>query len=158
MRAARRGAFVSAVIFGVLVVVAVVVGMSTLGPLPGLDVIAGVFVASFSLPGLALLGAGLTSAVRGTRGSAVSAGVAIGVGVPVAAVTSAIIGVFVVGSLAGGFQTGTAAAGVVLRQGVTAAERIWPLVVVGATAWVLLVRRATRPLPEVSERGDAPGR
>ncbi len=158
MRAARRGAFASAVIFGILVVVAVVVGLSTLGPLPGLDVIAGVFVAAFSLPGLALLGAGLTSAARGTRGSAASAGVAIGVGVPVAAVTSAIISLFVVGSLIGGFQTGTAAAGVVLRQGVIAAERIWPLIVLGATAWVVLVRRATRPLPEAPDRREPPSR
>jgi hypothetical protein len=114
-----------------------------------LDVSVGFLVACLSLPGLALLGAGLTSAARGTTGSAVSAGLAIGVGVPVAAATSAIIGVFVAGSLIGGFETGTELAGVVLRQGVLAAERIWPLVVLGAAGWVLLVRRLTRPLPEL---------
>ena len=139
----------SALIFGPLVIVAVGpawrrrarrrVSMSRIGFL----------VACLSLPGLALLGAGLTSAARGTHGSAISAGVAIGVGVPVAAVTSAIIGVFVASSLLGGFQTGTDLAGVVLRQGVLAAERIWPLIVLGAAGWLVLVRRLTRPLPDV---------
>lgn len=138
----------AAVIFGVLVGVATVEGLATLGPLPGLDIVAGALVAAFSLPGLALLGAGLTSAARGSRGSAASAGLAIGLGVPVAAVTSAMIGVFVVVGLADDLASGTSAAGAVLRQGVTAAERIWPLIVLGAAGWVVLVRRLTRPLPE----------
>ena len=149
MRAARRGAVLAAVIFGFLVGVASVVGMSTAGPLFGLEFMVGAIVAAFSLPGVALLGAGLTSAARGSGASAVSAGLAIGVGVPVAAVTSAMIGVFVVASLLDGLGSGAAVAGVVLRQGVTAAERIWPLIVLGAAAWVVLVRRLTRPLPDV---------
>src|SRR6478752_6650796 len=107
MRASRRGAVVSAVVFGALVVVAVAVGSTVEGKPTALEVSVGFIVASFSLPGLALLGAGLTSAARGTTGSAMSAGLAIGVGVPVAAVTSAIIGVFVAGSILGGFEAGT---------------------------------------------------
>ena len=157
MRAARRGAFIAAVIFGGMVIVAVVVGLSTVGRMPGLDVFVGLFVAGFSVPGLALLGAGLTSAARGTPGSAISAGLAIGVGVPVAAVTSAMIGIFVVAGLFGGLGEGASAAGVVLQQGVMAAERIWPLIVLGATAWVVLVRRLTRPLPDAQPDGDQPG-
>jgi hypothetical protein len=158
MRAARRGALLAAVIFGFLVGVASVVGLSTVGSLFGLDVMIGAIVAGFSLPGVALLGASLTSAARGTGASAVSAGLAIGVGVPVAAVTSAMIGVFVVAGLFDGLGSGTAVAGVVLRQGVTAAERIWPLIVFGAAAWVVLVRRLTRPLPDVALEPDGTDR
>ena len=58
-------------------------------------------LALFSLPALALLGAGLTSAALGTPPTAASAGLAMGVGVPVAAVTSAMIGAFVLAGLAG---------------------------------------------------------
>lgn len=158
MHAARRGAFASAIIFGVLVVVAVSAGLAAIGTSPDLDLGVGVLVACLSLPALALLGAGLTSAARSTPGSAISAGVAIGVGVPVAAATSAIIGVFVAGSIMGGFATGAELAGVVLRQGVLAAERIWPLIVLGAAGWVVLVRRLTRPLPGAGlTRDDADG-
>jgi hypothetical protein len=158
MRAARRGALVAAVIFGFLVGVASVVGLSTAGSQFVPDVMAGTIVAGFSLPGLALLGAGLTSAARGTGASALSAGLAIGVGVPVAAVTSAMIGVFVVAGSFDGLGSGAAAAGAVLRQGVTAAERIWPLIVLGAAAWVVIVRRVTRPLPDVVLEPDGTDR
>jgi len=158
MRAARLGAVAAAAIFGFLVGVASVVGLTAAGSLRGNEAVAGGFVAACSLPGLALLGAGLTSAARGTRGSAASAGLAIGVGVPVAAVTSAMIGIFVVFGLADGVGSATGAAGAVLRQGVTAAERIWPLIVLGAAAWVALVRRMTRPLPGPQVEGDRPSR
>jgi hypothetical protein len=158
MRATRRGALLAAVIFGFLVGVASVVGLSTAGSLLGPDVMAGAIVAGFSLPGVALLGAGLTSAARGTGASAVSAGLAIGVGVPVAAVTSGMIGVFVVAASFDGLGSAAAAAGAVLRQGVTAAERIWPLIVLGAAAWVVLVRRVTRPLPDVVLEPDGTDR
>ena len=158
MHAARRGALLSALIFGSLVVVAVAVGLTAEGTPTGIEVSVGFLVACLSLPGLALLGAGLTSAARSTMGSAVSGGVAIGVGVPVAAVTSAIIGVFVAGSILGGFETGTELAGVILRLGVTAAERIWPLIALGAAGWVVLVRRLTPPLPDVALTPDGTDR
>jgi hypothetical protein len=158
MRAARRGALLAAVIFGFLVGVASVVGMSAGGSMFGVEVMVGAIVAGFSLPGVALLGAGLTSAARGPGPSAVSAGLAMGVGVPVAAVTSAMIGVFVVAGLFDGLGSGAAVAGVVLQQGVTAAERIWPLIVLGAATWVVLVRRLTRPLPDVVLEPDGTDR
>ena len=98
-------------------------------------------VALFSLPGLALLGAGLTSAALGSRSSAASAGLAIGVGSPVAAVTSAMIGAFIIVGLVAGAGRGGDVAGTLLRAGVTAAVRISPLIALGSVAWVALVRR-----------------
>jgi hypothetical protein len=72
-----------------------------------------------------------------------------GVGVPVAAVTSAMIGAFVLvglGGAASGQMDGADVAGVLLRVGVTAAVRISPLIAIAAVAWVMLVRRLGRPL------------
>ena len=70
------------------------------------------------------------------------------VGVPVAAVTSAMIGAFILVGLAGtaaGNVDGAEVAGVLLRTGVTAAVRISPLIAIGSVVWVLLVRRLGRP-------------
>jgi hypothetical protein len=144
MRAARRGALASALIFGSLVVVAAVVAPPFLSTVPRLDVLAGAMIALFSLPGLALLGAGLTSAALGSRSSAASAGLAIGVGSPVAAVTSAMIGAFILVGLVAGAGRGGDVAGTLLRAGVTAAVRISPLIALGSVAWVALVRRVAR--------------
>jgi len=141
MRAARRGAIASAVIFGSLVIVAAVVAGPFMSTVPRLDVLAGGMIALLSLPGLALLGAGLTSAALGSRSSAASAGLAIGVGSPVAAVTSAMIGAFIVVGLVAGAGRGGDVAGTLLRAGVTAAVGIAPLIVLGSVAWVALVRR-----------------
>ena len=147
IRAARRGAIAAAVLFGVVEVVAVfaalpVVGVSLEAEL--LVAVVAVTLALVSLPGLALLGAGLTSAAVGSRSSAVSAGLAMGVGVPVAAVTSAMIGVFVMAAFVGDLGQGSDAAGRLLRAGVTDAVRISPLIVLASVAWVLLVRRLAR--------------
>lgn len=141
MRAARRGALASAVIFGFLVVIAAAVAPPLTPALPQMDVLAGAMIALFSLPGLALLGAGLTSAALGSRPSAASAGLAIGIGSPVAAVTSAMIGAFILVGLVDGAGRGGDAAGTLLRAGVTAAVRISPLIALGSIAWVALVRR-----------------
>jgi hypothetical protein len=171
IRSARRGAAASALIFGPLEILAIAVGLSSaqadarLDANTGLTLLLGFIVTAFSMPGLALLGAGLTSAALGNRSSAISAGVAIGVGVPVAAVTSLVIGAFVAVSFASGAGAGTAAAGVVIRTGVSSASRIWPFILLGAAAWVLIVRRFAGPLivvepdagrPEGIEREDRP--
>ena len=144
IRAARRGALASALIFGGLEIVATMVARpvatETLGP----DLLAGVVIALFSLPALALLGAGLTSAALGSRSSAASAGLAMGVGIPVAAVTSAMIGAFVLVSAVPGAGNGSDVAGILLRAGVTAAVRISPLIALASALWVLLVRRVNR--------------
>jgi hypothetical protein len=148
IRAARRGALAAGVIFGSLEVVATVVSMPTDSALTPVSATLGLMLALFSLPALALLGAGLTSAALGPPPTAASAGLAIGVGVPVAAVTSAMIGAFILVGLAGtsmGHADGAVVAGVLLRTGVTAAVRISPLIAVGSVVWVLLVRRLGRP-------------
>src|SRR6476660_7164100 len=80
IRAARRGALVAAVIFGSLEVVATVVAMPGDSALSEATPTVGLLLALFSLPSLALLGAGLTSAAWGPPPTAASAGLAMGVG------------------------------------------------------------------------------
>jgi len=148
IRAARRGALVAALIFGSLEVVATVAAVPSDAPLASASPALGVMLALFSLPAIALLGAGLTSAALGPPPTAASAGLAMAVGVPVAAVTSAMIGAFILVGLAGtsmGHADGAEVAGVLLRTGVTAAVRISPLIAIGSVVWVLLVRRLGRP-------------
>ena len=144
IRAARSGALASAVIFGVLVVVAAVLAPVAASSVPGADLLAGIFIALFSLPALALLGAALTPAALGSRSSAAGAGLAMGVGMPVAAVTSAMIGAFFFVWIAQGSDEGFDVAGQILRGGVTAAVRIWPLVALASVGWVVLMRRVGR--------------
>ena len=146
MHAARRGAFAAAAIFGSLVVIAAAITPPLTPNVPQLDVVGGAMIALFSLPGLALLGAGLTSAALGSRSSAASAGLAIGIGSPVAAVTSAMIGAFILVGLVGGAGRGGDVAGTLLRAGVTAAVRISPLIALGSAGWVMLVRRFGPPV------------
>jgi len=153
IRAARRGALAAGVIFGSLEVVATVVSVPVDSAQPANSPMVGLMYALFSLPALALLGAGLTSAALGTPPAAASAGLAMGVGVPVAAVTSAMIGAFFIGGVIGTSTGGSASghidgadlASLVLQAGVTAAVRISPLIVLASIAWVLLVRRAGGP-------------
>ena len=149
IRVARRGAMAAAVIFGALEIVATVVSVPADSMVADARPFLGFGLALFSLPALALLGAGLTSAALGTPPTAASAGLAMAVGVPVAAVTSAMIGAFVLVGLAGtaaGHVDGAEVAGVLLRTGVTAAVRISPLIALASIVWVLLVRRLGRPM------------
>ncbi len=117
-----------------------------------------------ALPGLALLGAALTPAALGSRGSAASAGLAIGVGAPLFAVVSAMVGTFIATSLvvaiygdAGTDPLGQGAdmAGVVLRDGVIAAVRFSPLIVLASIAWVVLVRRLAGPAMTIARTDQA---
>jgi hypothetical protein len=162
IRHARRGALAAAFIFGILVVVAAEVAPPVATTAPGIDTFAGSLIALISLPGLALLGAGLTSAALGSRWSAASAGLAMGVGVPVAAVTSAMIGAFIVVGFVRGADNGADVAGTLLTSGVTAAVRISPLIAAASAVWVLLVRRAARgpsvqeAVPDRNERPEPP--
>jgi hypothetical protein len=102
------------------------------------------------LPGVALLGAGLAPATLDSRIDAVVAGIAFAIGSPVAAVTSIVIGAFVLSAFVKG---GADLAGPLLRAGVTTALAIAPLVALGAALWVLAVRRLSRPVPKPA---DAP--
>lgn len=65
---------------------------------------------------------------------------ALGIGVPVAAVTSALIGTFMAGSALHGFDEGGRLAGQVLRGGVGGAVRLSPLIALASTIWVVMVR------------------
>jgi len=157
IRAARRGAILAAGIFGALVTIAVLRAPAETPSLPSANVFVALAAAATSVPGLALLGAGLTAAALGSRASAAMAGLAMGVGVPVAAVTSVMIGAFVLSGVAYSLEQAAMTAGEILRGGVTAAVWISPLIALGSVAWVVLVRRVqprvTAPLGE-AERTD----
>ena len=155
IRDARRGALTAAVIFGILVFVAAEIAPPVATD-TGIDSNACIFITLIGLPGLALLGAGLTSAALGPRWTAVSAGVAMGVGVPVAAVTSAMIGAFMLVAFGIGADDGVAVAGTFLKAGVTAAVRISPLIALGSIGWVLLVRRLASRHPSGDDLDRVP--
>jgi hypothetical protein len=139
IRVARRGALLAATVFAPIGLLATSF-LPTVEP-TGAPVGAVGIAALAGLAGVALLGAGLAPAALGSRIDAVAVGVALAIGVPVAAVTSALIGTFMSGSLLGGFDEGAALAGQMLRAGVTDATRTAPLVIAAATVWVLVVRR-----------------
>jgi hypothetical protein len=151
IRLARRGGLLAGLIFTPLVWLAALLTPRDAVVLPraALDgsswFVAAALVGLFCAPGIALLGAGLAGSTLGTKSSAAITGVAIAVGVPVAAVTSAMIGVFVA-AIAVGNDAGDASAiaGQLLRGGVTAAVRVSPLIVLGSVLWIALVRRFAR--------------
>lgn len=97
----------------------------------------GLIVLAIGLPGVALLGAGLAPAALGSRIDAVAVGIAFAIGCPVAAVTSIVIGAFILGLFVPGEQD---LAGPILRAGVRAAVDIAPVVALVASAWVVTVR------------------
>jgi hypothetical protein len=94
-------------------------------------------------PAVMLLGAGLANAALGSRLDAVAVAVAFAVGMPVASVTSLVIG----GWVFDGFAAGTIdIAGSVLRRSVSEALAVAPVVALTSALWVLAVRRwAVRP-------------
>ena len=142
IRAIRRGSLLAGLLFGIVVAIAV-----SIAPPEGLGAPggAGVWVVVMALPGLALLGAALTPAALGSRGSAAMAGLALGIGAPFFAVVSAMLGTLIATSLvvaiygdAGTDPLGKGAdmAGAVLRDGVIAAVRVSPLIVRASISWV----------------------
>jgi integral membrane sensor domain MASE1 len=151
MRIARRGGLLAGMIFTPLVALTVELTPGGTTNVPGLDdagwIGVSIAIALLCAPGLALLGAALAGSTQGDRVDAVVTGVAMALGVPVAAVLSAIIGTFVVVAFRYGVGDATDFIGTLLRAGVTAALRITPLVVVGAAGWVVLVRRFGRTTP-----------
>jgi hypothetical protein len=141
IRAARRGAILAALLYLPVGVVALsmapqpaAIGSVSAQTLEALAIALG-------LPAVALLGAGLAPAALGSRIDAAVVVIAFAVGAPVAAVTSLVIG----GLLLGAYTAGDAElAGRILRGGVSTAAGASPLVVVAATAWVVVVRRMAR--------------
>jgi hypothetical protein len=138
IRLARRGGLLAAVLFAP-------VGAVGMAILPAIDPLvtpmATVLAALAGLAGVALLGAGLAPAAIGSRIDGLVVGVALGLGVPVAAVTSALIGTFMAGSALHGFDEGGRLAGQVLRSGVSGALTLSPLIVLVSTIWIVVVRR-----------------
>jgi hypothetical protein len=133
IRAMRRGAVLAGLAYLPLAGVVALVS-----PLPQPMAVAALVV---GLPGVALLGAGLTPAAAGSRVEAVVAGIAFGVGVPVAAVTSILIGAYVLGVMVDGAGDLTAP---ILRSGVTAAVAVAPAVALAAAGWIAAVRWLSR--------------
>jgi hypothetical protein len=120
-----------AVLAYLLVAIAVVAGASEDRPLVAFALLVGA-------PAVMLLGAGLTNAALGSRIDAVVVGLAFGIGMPVASVTSFVIA----GWIVDGFALGTPdLAGAVLRRGVSEAIDAAPVVALAAALWVVGVRR-----------------
>ena len=119
--------------------------------LPAIDPLgtpmASALAALAGLAGVALLGSGLAPAAAGSRIDGVAVGAALAIGVPVAAVTSALIGTFIVGSALHGFDEGGLLAGEVLRGGVGGAVRLSPLICLASGIWVVVVRRWSPSAP-----------
>lgn len=134
IRAARRGALLAGIAY-------VPLGIAALSVAQQPRELA-MLALAVGLPGVALLGAGLAPATLDSRIDAVVAGIAFAIGSPVAAVTSIVIGAFVLSAFVKG---GADLAGPLLRAGVTTALGIAPLVALAATLWVLAVRRLSRP-------------
>jgi hypothetical protein len=138
IRTARRGALLAAVLFAP-------VGAAGMAMLPAIEPLltplASALAGLAGLAGVALLGAGLAPAAVGSRIDGIAVGVALALGVPVAAVTSALIGTYLAGSALDGFDEGGRLAGQVLRSGVSGAVRLSPLIALASAVWVVVVRR-----------------
>lgn len=136
IRAARRGALLAGILY--LPTGAIALVMSSIAMTDEIRLL----VLVIGLPAVALLGAGLAPATIGSRIDAVVAGVALAIGAPVAAVTSILIGALVVDIFA---APNVDLVGPLLRGGVMAAVGVAPLVALASAAWVLAVRRLSRP-------------
>lgn len=138
IRMARRGALLAAVLFAPIGAV----GMATLPTMDPLETpLASVLAGLAGLAGVALLGAGLAPAALGSRIDGLVVGLALGIGVPVAAVTSALIGTFMAESALRGVDDGATLAGHLLRAGVGGATQLAPLIALASAFWVVVIRR-----------------
>jgi hypothetical protein len=149
IRTARRGALLAAVLFAPIGGV----GMAMLPAIdPLLTPLASALAGLSGLAGVALLGAGLAPAALGSRVDGIVVGVALGIGVPVAAVTSALIGTYLAGSALDGFDEGGRLAGQVLRSGVSGAIRLSPLIALASAVWIVAIRRWSVASPSDGSR------
>jgi hypothetical protein len=133
IRVARRGAVLAGIVY-------LPIGVAALVP-ASLSREVALTALVVGLPGVALLGAGLAPATLGSRVDAVVVGIAFAIGAPVAAVTSIVIGAFLLDVSVDGF---TDLAGPILRGGVSLALGVAPIVGLGAAGWVCLVRWLSR--------------
>jgi hypothetical protein len=136
IRVARRGAVLAGLAY-------LPVGAAVLvnGPASPEVVIGALLV---GLPGIALLGAGLAPATSGSRVDAVVAGLAFGIGAPVAAVTSLLIGGFIIDGFIGESDR---FAGPILMTSVRTAVAIAPVLALASAAWTVATRRLAGDRP-----------
>lgn len=134
IRAARRGALLAVLAYAPVAWLA-----ASVTPAP---IEAALAAAAIGIPGVALLGAGLTPSTLGSRVWAAMSGLAFAVGAPVAAVTSLVIWGFVGDSFIG---DSSRFGGPVLRAAVTAATSVLPAVALASLLWVVAVRRLSLP-------------
>ena len=144
IRSSRRGALWAGVLLWPLVLLA---ALTTPGAMDLPDFRQIVLVAALSWPGLALLGAGLAPAALGSRIDAVVAGIALGIGAPIAAITSTLIGVAIIYLLYGTSASAGEALGTMIRLGVLGAMRLAPLVAGAVAIWLYVIRRRGVLLP-----------
>jgi hypothetical protein len=138
IRSSRRGAFWAALLLWPLVLIAVLT--TQVPPELSVDPRAMVLVAAISWPGLAILGAALAPTAIGTKTDAFVAAVALGIGAPVAAITSALIAVAIIFVISTTGEATGAALGLTVRLGVLGAMRFAPLVAIAVAAWLVVVR------------------
>lgn len=138
IRSSRRGAFWAGLLLWPLVLLAM---LTTPGATDQADLRQIVMAAAFTWPGLALLGAGLAPAAIGSRIDAVVAGIALGIGAPIAAITSTLIGVAIIYLVYGTSASAGEALGTTIRLGVLGAMRLAPLVAIAVTIWICIVRQ-----------------
>jgi hypothetical protein len=138
IRSSRRGALLAVLLLWPIALVATITSPGSSDTM----VLRATLLAALAWPGLALLGAGLAPATLGSRVDAAAAGLALGIGAPIAAVLSTVIGVAVVVAFSGVSARMGEAVGLTIRLGVLGAIRFAPLVALAVVVWVLLVRRA----------------
>ena len=138
IRSSRRGALWAALLLWPLVLLATV---TTPGATDQADLRQIIMAAAFSWPGLALLGAGLAPAAIGSRIDALVAGIALGIGAPIAAITSMLIGIAAIYLLYGTSASAGEALGMTIRLGVLGAMRLAPFVAIAVAVWLFVVRQ-----------------
>jgi hypothetical protein len=144
IRIAKRGAVLASVAYIAVGVAIVLLGSSPRGLTAAVLVV--------GLPGVALLGAGLAPAAIGSALDGLVVGLAMAIGAPVAAVTSLVIGAFILDALGA-----RDVAGGILRASVSTAVSAGPLVALVSALWVLAVRRLHPvPLPPDGPTGGSP--
>lgn len=147
IRSSRRGAFLAGLLLWPLALLA---SFTTPGVPPEIQPRHILLIAALTWPGLALLGAALApTAVGGSRVDAVAAGVALGIGAPIAAITSTLISVtIIVGLLSRQLRLDVGEAlGMTIRMGVLGAIRFAPLIALAVVVWLVVLRRLrTRPI------------
>ncbi len=142
IRTARRGALLAGLLLWPVVLLAT---LTTPGAVDAPDVRQLVLVAALSWPGLALLGASLAPAARGSRIDAAAAGIALGIGAPIAAIMSIFIGVAIVALLSSTGAGVGEALGLTIRLGVLGAVRWAPLLALAVVLWLIAVRQVWVP-------------